>query len=594
MRSRTLAGGALGTMFVVAIALVAVTIVGCGGSGEKIGYPRNETLIIGGPLWSSPFSESASPVASEKTASGFNPYSGTYAPGLVGLVYETLFRYEPLTGKQIPWLAKSGGWTGEKTYTLIVRHGVSWSDGTAFTAADVVYNIDLGNYMTAFWNGLIKNIRSVVASGSTITVTFKNTPNYAQWQNLLWNLPMVEEAQASASIRSSADLATYSPANPIGTGPYVLDEKGGINNEHVVWTRNPGGWWAARAGIAPLPKPKYVVDLITGQDPVTALRDGTIDLLNTFVPGSPAPGDGIETYFSQPPYQLPAGTTVLVPNTTREPLADPAFRRALATAIDLRQIVATVYGSSISAADATGFPSAWTKWIDKPLLKKDGFSFNSAKARATLTAAGYEDSNGDGWLENKDGSKIQLQLVVPNERPDWLQAATMIAACAKSVQIKIVVSTMAISTFRNARDSGAFDLLLDDSVKAGSTPWTYYDYLFHLPIIVTGTGQTFANFSRFNGGPSVWSLVQQLDRTVPDDTAAMRSIISKLERISLEQLPVIPLWHEPAWAYFGTRYWKNWPSSSSNRRYYPSAAPGYLQMTGIDSIDHLQPASAAG
>ena len=66
-----------------------------------------------------------------------------YVTGLVGFVYETPFRYDPLKDKFIPWLATSGKWTSQTTYAMTVRRGVKWSDGKPMTAADVKYSFDL-------------------------------------------------------------------------------------------------------------------------------------------------------------------------------------------------------------------------------------------------------------------------------------------------------------------------------------------------------------------------------------------------------------------------------------------------------------------
>ena len=43
--------------------------------------------------------------------------------GTVGLIYETLFLYDPLTDKFTPWLAESGTWTDDKTYTIKLGGG---------------------------------------------------------------------------------------------------------------------------------------------------------------------------------------------------------------------------------------------------------------------------------------------------------------------------------------------------------------------------------------------------------------------------------------------------------------------------------------
>src|SRR5690349_4959196 len=48
--------------------------------------------------------------------SDLNPFKNwDYVTGTVGLVYETLFRYDPLKDQFIPWLATNGKWTGDTT-----------------------------------------------------------------------------------------------------------------------------------------------------------------------------------------------------------------------------------------------------------------------------------------------------------------------------------------------------------------------------------------------------------------------------------------------------------------------------------------------
>ena len=58
----------------------------------------------------------------------------TTRPACVGLVYETLFRYDPLKDRYIPWLATNGRWQGT-TYVVTLRRGVTWSDGRPLTAS---------------------------------------------------------------------------------------------------------------------------------------------------------------------------------------------------------------------------------------------------------------------------------------------------------------------------------------------------------------------------------------------------------------------------------------------------------------------------
>ncbi|HEY5113063.1 MAG TPA: ABC transporter substrate-binding protein, partial [Coriobacteriia bacterium] len=110
---------------------------------------------------------------------------------------------------------------------------------------------------------------------------------------------------------------------------------------------------------------------------------------------------------------------------------------------------------------------------------------------------------------------------------------------------------------------------------------------FHLPVITTGTGQTFANFERYSN-PTAWALVQKLNQTPPTNTAAIKQINSSLQTTLMQDLPMIPLWYNGMWAQFTSKYWTNWPAAGTTRQYTPVMWGGYQQMTGIDMFTHLK------
>ena len=151
---------------------------------------------------------------------------------------------------------------------------------------------------------------------------------------------------------------------------------------------------------------QYIVDIHNTQNTASLQNflQNNIDLSNNFFPGIDKQiGGRIETYYPKAPYMLSANTAWLVPNTTKAPLNDAAFRRALAMSININQIVTADYGNIVAKANPTGLLPTWNKWIDKAQVAKLGFKYNIAGAKALLAATGYRDTNGDGFVENKNG-----------------------------------------------------------------------------------------------------------------------------------------------------------------------------------------------
>ena len=100
------AGGLALIASISAVAVVASLAAGGAGAGPQgtagaAAVPRSETLYVSGKQWG-PYTN-------------FNPLKPDYNTGTVGLLYETLFRYDPLKDRFIPWLASGRQWVGKAT-----------------------------------------------------------------------------------------------------------------------------------------------------------------------------------------------------------------------------------------------------------------------------------------------------------------------------------------------------------------------------------------------------------------------------------------------------------------------------------------------
>jgi peptide/nickel transport system substrate-binding protein len=530
-------------------------------------FPRDETLYTSGTQWGPPGS--------------WNPIQDWgYAMGTLGLVYEPLFNYDPLTNEYIPWLAESGEWTSDTEYTIKLREGITWADGEPLTANDVVFTLELGKLpsvpYSTIWNFLEK---AEAVDDTTVKVTF-SSPQHQQWANFIYNRAIVP--QHLWGDRSEEEIMGANE-NPVGSGPYqYLSHDPG----RMAWEKRDGWWGTEALGLDP--KPKYIVDIVNGSNNVALglVLQGGLDMSNNFLPGVATlveGGYGVKTYYDGSPYMMSANTAWLATNNTKPPLDDPAFRKALATSIDVDTIVNVVYTGIVAATDSTGLLPPWEQYVDQAVVDELGFSYDPEAAKAMLDEAGYVDADGDGFRDNKDGSAIALEIIVPNGWTDWMESIKVISESAKAVGINVEPAFPDYGARTDAIQQGTFDLAIVNDQQLSNTPWTYYNWIFRQPVAdVMNAG----NFGRYENAEA-WDLVQQLDQTPVEDLEGMKAITSQLQTIQLTDVPIIPLWFNGMWSQVSDAVWTNWPSDAGNH-FLPSTWRGYWQMGGLRMLDALQ------
>ncbi|MHB1498318.1 MAG: ABC transporter substrate-binding protein [Acidimicrobiales bacterium] len=529
--------------------------------------PRDETLYTTGNASLAPRS--------------FNPLDRSSYTGTLGLLYETLFLYDPISNKMVPWLASSGSWSGPSTYTIELRPGVDWvesSSGAAvgtLSGADVMFSLRLAMADKADpWHEDVGSVQSVSASGDLVTVHFGAPVNYAEWHDYLWHAPVLPAAVWSKL--HAAQAATATNLSPMATGPMLLYS---TSSGGACYRDNPH-WWAKNAlGLAF--KFNYLCDLVSPASGkgLAELLDGSIDWSNQLLRGvtnlaaSRGAGYGIKTYYSGPPYMISAATAWLEMDLARSPMNNVDFRRAVAYALDPGAVAQGPYTGTVEVAGATGLLPELSSWVDARAVKKLGFYFSPSLAKKYLARSGYRGQS--------------LVFLVPQGQVDLLEAAQLLAKQLAKVGISVSVHSAPEAALRKDINSGNFDMVINSQVGLSATPWQYFETVYRLPIpAALAAGDNTERMS----DPGAWALVQQAARTPLTDSATLGRLYDTLQSDFLDQLPEIPLWYTGAWFQASTRYWQGYPSSiTSSDRYTPVMWPGWLgSTTTVLALAHLR------
>jgi peptide/nickel transport system substrate-binding protein len=201
-------------------------------------------------------------------AATLNPVQ-TYATGSTGMnvmaaVYDTLMRWDPESKTWEPQLAESLETDdGGITWTLTLREGVRFTDGTSLDAKAVLGSLDyyITNY--GFGGNVIQtNVKSIEATDER-TVTFTFTSPWATFPQMLSGGPGL--------IMAPAAYKNPEAFEPIGAGPFVLDSQ--APGEKTVVTANEDYF----DGRPPLDAIEFVL-ISTDQAKYESLQAGEVDV----------------------------------------------------------------------------------------------------------------------------------------------------------------------------------------------------------------------------------------------------------------------------------------------------------------------------
>ncbi|MET0627270.1 MAG: ABC transporter substrate-binding protein [Acidimicrobiia bacterium] len=269
-----------------------------------------------------------------ETAGGWCPKDARLV--ISGIMVATAI-YDTLTvpntkGEIVPYLAKSVEPNGDNTvWTITLRDGVKFHDGTSVDAAAVAANIDAYKSNILVGQGL-KNIASVTVDSPTQLTVTTGTP----WPEFPWFLYL----DGRMAIAAPAQLASPDcDKNLIGSGPFKLAEAR-VVNQPLVTEKNPDYWQQDAKGtqLPYLDKLTFVVVREATQR-VSSLQGGQLDVLHTSDGQQVDQLNQLKSKFNLM-IEKPGRREVryYLMNAAKAPLDDLSARKAVAMAIDLDQV----------------------------------------------------------------------------------------------------------------------------------------------------------------------------------------------------------------------------------------------------------------
>lgn len=432
-----------------------------------------------------------------------------------GYVFNGLVKYDrdlKLVGDlAASWTVRRGGL--EIVFKL--RPNVRWHDGVPFTAADVVFTHERlmdPKVLTPFGAdfALVRSVEAV--DPLTVRVTYKE-PFAPALES--WGIGIVPR-----HVFAGGDFNAH-PANrkPIGTGPYRFVEL--KTDEKAVLRANPD-YFEGRPHLD-----RVIVRVIPDSSvQFLELRNQSIDTMGL----RPDQHIAYDAYFqNHQKFRYPSFSYTFLGFNLKRPLfRDKRVRRAVAMALDKREIIDGVllgYGRS-----ATG-PFPPSSWAFDPAVPE--IPHDPGAARSLLAEAGWTDTDGDGVLD-KDGRPFAFTVITNQGNKLREQTAVILQSHLARLGVKMEVRVLEWSSFiHDFVDKGNFDAIIL-GWNLGRDPDQYL--IWHS----SQQGEGRYNFVGYEN-PLVDRLWEEGRRTF--DRAARERVYRKIHRVLAEDLPYVFLYY---------------------------------------------------
>jgi peptide/nickel transport system substrate-binding protein len=505
-------------------AVLAMVAAGCGGSSSSSSGNNSTTASSGSSSSGKTFANFR--LAYDTGIDYLDPALSYTVEGwgIMWNVYLPLLGYKHVNGPDgatiVPYLAQAlpKVTNGGKTYTMTLRSGLKYSDGTPVKASDfkssIVRDFKVDSPGVGFFGGIVgsdnaKNgdISGITTDDKTGKITINLTSPQGDFENIL--------ATTFAALVPANSPAKDSSAKPLpSTGPYMI--KSYKANKQAIVVRNPNFDVSLFDGNVPKGNPdKMTIDILG--DPGVALQrviNGQDDY--DFQQPPPDRLSSIQSkYASQIKVYTPANTYYFFMNNKVPPFDNLKARQAVEYAID-RQALVRVYGG-------LGQPSENILPPTYPSYKKhDLYPFNLAKAKQLVAASGDKGMSVTVWNHDRGND--------PKATAYLVDQLNKIGFKAKE---KIINSAVYWTTVGNQATKAQIGFA--DWFQDYPHPLDWFDVLLNGDRITQTHNNNYANFDSSTVNGQIDSLKKQ-----PSLNSDVNGQWANLDKTIMEQAPWAP------------------------------------------------------
>jgi peptide/nickel transport system substrate-binding protein len=484
----------------------------------------------------------------------FNPYTAQGLPSgqfIRGAMYEGLI-VTPAGGlKARPWLAKSWKWSnGNKTLTLNLVQNAKWSDGQPLTSDDVVYSLKGGTGSQSKVMDVLgytrpgSNVASVTANGKYSVVIKLKTVD-SQFIPTTLNGVFIVPKHIWSKVKNPA---TYTNSKPVGSGPFTKLTR--FTTQDYVLSKNTSYWQAGKPLIGCL---EYV-QAASNDAALALIQSGQVDWTHNFVPNVEQAYEAKDKAHFHSFYATTAYPQSLVFDDTQYPYSLVPFRKALSLAIDRQSISKLGEYGYAPPTDAIGLSFLFPQWVvnsDVKAQAKAMATYSPDAAKKLLTSNGFT-YQGNKLLDPK-GNAVNLDIHVISGWSDWVASDQIIAKNLQAIGIdsNVKLEPDWNSWYPNAASTKNPTLLWQ--VGGQGSPFGFFNANFsNNAFVASGQDATnTGNWEHYKSDQGT-TLLNQWKATL--DPIKQQVIATQLQKLWLQELPIIPLFVGPRWSTYSTRY----------------------------------------